>query len=90
MRSSKIKKNLLDLEYNKHLQRSNTYLIIIFTYLLGIMVAFITKQIDYKDLNQVLVMMLFSMMFFGFGIYLILRSEHEMQKIIKQIKTLNI
>lgn len=47
-----IKKNLLDLEYNKTVQFYNTAIIILFTFIIGVTVAFITRQIDYSDTIQ--------------------------------------
>lgn len=38
----KIKKNLLDLQYNKYLQYYNTSTIILFTYVIGVVIGFIT------------------------------------------------
>ena len=59
--SDKTKKNLLDLEYNKHLQYYNTSIILLFTYIIGISIAFITKQIDYRNPRQLVMVAIVSM-----------------------------
>jgi len=48
-----VKKNLLDLKYNKYLQYYNTLVIVLFTYIIGAFIAFITKQIDYENMVQI-------------------------------------
>ncbi len=44
--SESTKKNLLDLQYSKYLQYYNTSIIILFTYFIGVSIAFVTKQVD--------------------------------------------
>jgi hypothetical protein len=46
------KKNLLDLEYQKNLQYLNTSIIILFTYAIGVVLAFVTGQVDATDSRQ--------------------------------------
>ena len=50
----KIKKNLLDLAYNKYLVYQTTTIVIIFTYLVGLSLALISKQIDLQNTGQLL------------------------------------
>jgi len=50
MLSDNIKKNLLDIKHQRYLQYFNTSTIILFTYIVGIIIGFITKQIDHSNL----------------------------------------
>ena len=43
------KKNILDLQFQKYLMMASTSIIIAFTYLIGIGIAFLSKQIKLDD-----------------------------------------
>ncbi|MBS3099707.1 hypothetical protein J4463_00630 [Candidatus Pacearchaeota archaeon] len=43
------KKNLLDLQFQKYLTLASTSIIIMFTYLVGVGIAILTKQVDLND-----------------------------------------
>ena len=43
------KKNILDLQFQKYLILASTSIIIMFTYLVGVGIAILTKQVDFKD-----------------------------------------
>ena len=51
-----VKKNILDLQYNKYLQYYNTSVIVLFTYFIGIGVALITEQVDFREGKQLLLL----------------------------------
>ena len=61
--SGGVKKNLLDLQYAKYLQYYTTAVIILFTYGIGVAIAFITKQIDFYSIGQMLLVFLISYLF---------------------------
>ncbi len=88
--SDKIKKNLLDLEYNKYLQYYNTSIILLFTYVIGLSIAFITKQINYKDPKQLLLVALISIGFLGIITILILRFKDNLIRIPNQLRKLKL
>ena len=88
--SDKIKKNLLDLEYNKYLQYYNTSIILLFTYFIGVSIAFITKQIDYKNPRQLLLVALISIVVMGLLIILMLRFRENLRHIPKEVKKLKL
>ncbi|MBU1204225.1 MAG: hypothetical protein KKG60_04120 [Nanoarchaeota archaeon] len=85
-----IKKNLLGLEYNTNLQYYNTLLIILFTYFIGVGIAFITKQIDFNSnirlgiLSGVSILVLFGVMFF------LSRFRRRLKQIRKEIQKLEL
>ena len=86
----RVKKNLLDIHYSKYLQYFNTTIIISFTYLIGVSIAFITKQIDYKDPKQLFLIALVSIGFLGLMAILLLKFKEHIDKIPKEIKKLDL
>lgn len=88
--SDKTKKNLLDLEFNKNLQYYNTAIILLFTYVTGTFIAFITKQINYKNAIQLSLVIIISIGFVGVIIFLILKFKNNLAKISREIKKLKL
>ena len=86
--SDKTKKNLLDLDYNKHLQYYNTSIILLFTYVIGTFIAFLTKQIDYKNLNQLFLFTAVSIAFIAPIAIFMRKSKEQLIKIPGEIKKL--
>ena len=46
-------KNVLDLHFQKHLTIASTSVIIAFTYLIGISISFLTKQIKFDNMISI-------------------------------------
>ena len=90
MVSDNIKKNLLDLEYNKNLQYFNSIIILIFTYIIGLIIAFLTNQIDYNNSLQLLFVSFISTCFFVSSVMLIFLFRNKLEYIVIRIKQLNI
>lgn len=88
--SERIKKNLLDMEYHKYLQYYNTSVIILFTYFIAVVIAFVTKQIDYSNLRQLMFIGLLSIGFVGLIIFLMLKLKENLTRIPKEIKKLKL
>jgi len=88
--SDKIKKNLLDLQYNKYLQSYNTLIIILFTYFIGIIVAFMTKQIDYRNISQLGLIGLISIAVLSIIALFMLKSKEHITNIPNEIKKLKL
>ncbi len=89
--TERVKKNILDIHYNKYLQYFNTTIIVSFTYLIGVSIAFITKQVDYKDPAQLSLVVLISIGFLGIMVILLLNFKgHILDRIPKEIKKLNL
>ena len=86
----RVKKNLLDINYSKYLQYFNTTIIISFTYIIGVSIAFITKQVNYKDPTQLFLVVLISIGFLGIMTMLLLNFKGHIDKIPKEIKKLNL
>lgn len=90
MVSDNIKKNLLDLDYNKNLQYFNTIVILVFTYIIGIIIAFLTNQINYENGYQLLFALFFSIIFLLSSSVFMLVFRSRLKIIVNEIKNLNI
>jgi len=88
--SDKVKKNLLDLQYNKYLQYYTTAVILLFTYFIGVGIAFITEQVDYKNINQMLLLAMISIAILSIIIILMLQYKGHMANIFEEIKRLKL
>lgn len=88
--SEKLKKNLLDLHYNKYLQYFNTSIIIVFTYFIGLIISLLTRQINLADSRHLFLLILFSLLFLGIMVCLLSYFRRRMGKIIKEMRKLNI
>jgi len=86
--SDKLKKNILDLTYNKYLEYQTTSIIICFSYLVGIAVAFLTKQLNLADYSQMILLWSFSIIVLIPAIYFILSARKHLRNIILEIKKL--
>ncbi len=83
-----IKKNLLDLKYNKYLQYYNTSIIILFTYFIGLALAIITKQVDYTNYNHLFFILGITFFVCITIIYFMLKFKTQLSRIPKQIANL--
>ena len=86
--SEKIKKNLLDLHHNKYLQYFNTTVIVMFTYFIGVVIALLTKQIDYAKPSHLIAIALISTAVFGITTLLLLNFKWHMNNVIEEIRKL--
>ncbi len=88
--SDLIKKNLLDLSYNKYLQYFTTCVILIFTYIIGLIIALLSKQVNYNSFAQISFVLFISAMFLV-PIALFMKSyKTQLNRITEEIKTLNL
>lgn len=85
-----IKKNLLDLKYNRYLQYLNTAIILLFTYFIGIAITFITGQVDYKKGGQLLLIALISIGVISAIIILVLNFKKNLLAITKEIQDIKL
>jgi low affinity Fe/Cu permease len=88
--SENVKKNILDLNYNKYLQYYNTTIILLFTYIIGIAITVITKQFDYKDTKQLLVVVIISIALISIFVLLLLSFKKHMRNVLKEFKKLDL
>jgi len=85
-----VKKNLLDLHYNKYLQYYNTSIIILFTYFIGVGIAILTKQINISEPEQFLSLIVLSISITVLIILFMLRFRSHQQNILDEIKKLKL
>ncbi|MDP3027600.1 MAG: hypothetical protein Q8N63_07890 [Nanoarchaeota archaeon] len=82
------RKNLLDLYYYKNLQYKNTVIIILFTYFIGILVAFLTKQLDITNRLDMILVATLSIIVMGIGVLFLNEFNYHLKKIPEEIKKL--
>jgi len=88
--SGKVKKNLLDLEYNKNVQFFTTAIIILFTYFIGVFIAVLTKQIDYRNPGQLLLLGFIFIAVIAICILSMLNFKYRLKEIIQEILKLEL
>ncbi len=86
--SINIKKNLLDIKHQKFLQYYTITIIVIFTYIIGLIISFLTKQIDYKNVNHVTIVSIISIILLSIAILPLLKFKSELNDIPNKIKNL--
>jgi hypothetical protein len=83
-----IKKNILDAELQKYFQISSTSIIIGFTYLIGIIIALFSNQINLTILSNLLVLITVSTIVLGLVSIFFINSIIKIKRIMKAIKNL--
>ncbi len=86
---SETKKNLLDLHFQKYLVIASTSAIIGFTYSVGLVIALITRQINFKDLASWIILIVISVLFMAFISILFFHSKYHIQNILDIIKSID-
>ncbi len=81
-----LKKNLLDLEYQKYLQYFTTTIVAMFTFAIGILIAIFTGQLTRPEMVIFLVVLSFAGYTFLFG--LLFRFREKMNEILEEISRL--
>jgi sulfite exporter TauE/SafE len=84
----KIKKNILDLQYNKYLQYYNTSVMVLFTYIIGIIIALITHQVNYNSSVQMILVSFISVAIISVIVLVMSKFRYQMANIFIQIKKL--
>jgi hypothetical protein len=82
------KKNLLDLHFHKYLVIASTSVLIAFTYIIGIAIAFFTKQIKLDNLTNTIVFINISLFVLCICSIVFINSLYHLQNIPKVVKRL--
>ena len=82
-----LKKNILDLEFQKNLNIASTAGIIFFTYIIAVGVGFVTKQIAFNS-RSLAFLSLSSIFILGPSIIFFLRARSQLKRIPKAIQVL--
>lgn len=72
------------------MQYINTSIVIVFTYIIGLLIAIITKQINYFDLKQLTLIVTISTLFLVLMMLILLKFRTDMSVILAEIKKLRI
>jgi len=87
--NNKIRKNILDIKYNKYVQYQITSIIIAFTYIIGVCIGLITRQIRFTPL-QLFILSGTSLFILIPCLYYYDKSTWYIKRIPRQIKKLEI
>jgi putative effector of murein hydrolase len=88
MHLESIKKNILDLQFQKYLITASTSIIIAFTYTIGVGIAILSKQIRLDNFNDMAVVFVISSGILGLCVALFLNSLFHIKNIPLALKTL--
>lgn len=80
------RKNILDLQFQKYLTISSTSIIIMFTYVIGVVIAFLTKQIKLNDFIVMGILFVISAGVFGIGSILFFKALFHLRNILEVLK----
>jgi len=86
---SQIRKNILDLHFQKHLIIMSTSIIIIFTYLIAITISIITKQVKLNEPTSATTLIILSLIILYSSLTIFYNSLfhiNNITKVLKQIK----
>ena len=84
----KIKKNLLDLKYSKYLQYYNTMMILLFTYFIAIIIAFVTRQLIFSNIDHLFLICVVSIFPLILMVNFMITCKKNLKLIPKQISNL--
>ena len=82
------KKNTLDLMHQRYLQYKIAVIIIIFSYIIGVMIALLTNQISLLNTVQAVYLFFISVVVFIFGYLLLVKFNNKLNEIIREIEGL--
>ena len=84
-----IKKNILDLHFQKHLTILTISIMIFFTYLIAIILATLTKQIEFDNSFSISILILFSIIILGPCLIFLFNSLFHIKNIPRILTKLN-
>lgn len=84
-----VRKNLLDLHYQKNLQYLMTTIVILFTYFIALGIAVVTGQLSAHNRISLIIVGIVSSAVLGVGFTLLFRYHYHLQRIPKEIKQLD-
>ncbi len=83
------RKNILDLTYQKHLQIATASVIVFFTIVVGLTVAFVTNQLQWSNSTHLFSVLAILALFGVSCLFIVSRSSRHMKKIIEAIEQLS-
>ena len=88
--NEKIKKNILDLTFQKYLVIASTSIVLIFTYFIALSIAFITRQIELTSFSIMFRIFILSSAVLSSFLFMFFKSTKNLKKIIETIKILKV
>ena len=88
--TEKIKKNILDLNFQKYLVMVSTSIIVAFTYFIGVGIALLTKQIMFNNTVAMIILGIFSVAILGSCAFFFFKGLTNIESILKLIKDLKL
>ncbi len=76
-----LRKNILDNNFQKHLQITTGSLIVAFTYVIGLVIASISNQIDWIDSANVTLIIIVTIFVIGSSSIFFIRSNRKLKRI---------
>jgi len=76
-----LRKNILDLSFQKHLIIASSCFVILSTYLIAVIIAIMTKQIDTNNINSISLLILSSLIILIFFLYFFIKSVKHIKNI---------
>ncbi len=85
-----LKKNILDLHFHKYLIIASTSIIISFTYLIGVGVAYVTNQIKLDDFVSMTILFIFSTALLGLCAFFFFKAYYHIKNILSILKNMKL
>ncbi len=83
-----IDKNILDLNFQKCLVTASTSIVVLFTYIIGVFVAFVTGGLTLSNYFYLKIFFIFTFIILSFCIFIFIRSYRKIKSIPEEIKIL--
>jgi len=83
-----IRKTLLELHFSKNLQYKITTIFILFSYLIAVLIAFLSKQLDIKNFSDVFIISIISFPILYIMILLLRNFDFHLNNILEELKNL--
>lgn len=83
-----IRKNILDNHFQKQLQIASGSMIIIFTYTIGVVIASISHQVNWKNLTDATFIIIVSVFALGLAGFFFIRSARKLKRITTALENL--
>lgn len=80
---------LLELNFNKYLQYKITTFLVLFTYIIALTIPFLTKQLRFSNLSDMLFIIIITSVVFIPIILLLNEFNYHLKRILEEIKKLD-
>ena len=81
-----LRKNILDTDFQKNLQIASIAVIILFTYLIGLLIATITHQINWSSFIDTIILFMISLSIITMVGFFLIPSVNKIRRISKSLR----